>query len=175
MWYNKNKMGIGSKIIGRITKTTAGSTHTANAIRAHTNGGYSSRNMENARPMVAAGDRTVAKYESSIIGQSRYKREKASDKDQAGAARTDTEQGRFAYDRMSRTALGSRLDDGRRSERGRALSRASADERRFGASRISRDATAGASGNRFNRSSHASGAANATARPAPKPTFRRPM
>lgn len=111
-------MAIGSKIISRITKTTASSTHTANAIRAQTNGGFSLRSKDGARPIASASGRTISGYEHSILGRSRSRQAKALDASQSEQARQRREErfgsrhlGTDRTTRPERGAIGNRFRD----------------------------------------------------------------
>ena len=143
----KNKMTIGSKMIRRITKTTVSSTHTANAIRAQTNGGFSTRGTGGSRPVANTGNRTVAKYEQSILGQSRQRRMKAQDEGQPKHMQR-------WQNEIKDTSNHFRSSNNRFS--------------------INKDTASARSSFSAHREPRISGATGATARPAPKPTFRRP-
>ena len=143
----ENKMTIGSKMIRRITKTTVSSTHTANAIRAQTNGGFSTRGTGGSRPVANTGNRTVAKYEQSILGQSRQRRMEAQDEGRPKQMQRWQNETKDTNNRFRST------------------------DNRFS---INKDTASARNSFSAHREPRISGAAGATARPVPKPTFRRP-
>ena len=223
-------MAFSSKMISRITKTTASSTHTANAIRAHNNGGFSNRGTSvNSRPLTGANS-PARGYGYSHIGQKRnkYKNDvtqrdyervrqlrnddyhvgygRSSDVDmtnrqeanahpgdEAGYTRTvfeeQSSQSMTEHQHMESTGYGrtgealteSRQRANAHAKQGGLSNRMAGSSSRFEASRISGGRFGGAGGNggaasRFGSTPppRMSGAANATARPVPKPNFRRP-
>ena len=172
-------MALSGKMIGRITKTTVNSTHTANAIRAHTNGGFSSRSSGANRPVIGGGERTVAGYGQSMIGRSSNSRPKALTADELQRSREirNNNDGR----NMSYTRAAEEARSSLRQERSAGISRSDIRGRSMaGGNRFD---TGRNTGGRFGQPTGLSGsnrpmlggAANATARPVPTPTFRRPM
>ena len=195
-------------MIGRITKTTASHTHTANAIRAHTNGGYSERVMTRSRAGI--NDRTVAGYGNSMIGNSGSgnMRQKALNAQELAQAKMLREQAReqgyhVGYGRASEIVLENRQEINSNLEQGGLRSRTEGANIRYDTTRASRGRLGGNAGmqqqrtNRFSDvpgrfgsgsvsgargttgvggpSSQINGAFGGTARPIPKPNFRRPM
>ena len=172
-------MALSSKIIGRITKTTASSTHTANAIRAHTNGGFSSRGFSANRSMVGTSGRTVAGYGHSIVGRNRNCRPKALTADELQRSREirNNSDGRnMSYARAAEEArAGLNQGENTRTNRVSFRDRVATNESSLGTNR--------SAGGRFGQSTNTNsgsrpmlgGATNTTARPVPTPTFRRPM
>lgn len=217
-------------MISRITKTTASSTHTANAIRAHNNGGFSNRGTSvNSRPLTGANS-PARGYGYSHIGQKRnkYKNDvtqrdyervrqlrnddyhvgygRSSDVDmtnrqeanahpgdEAGYTRTvfeeQSSQSMTEHQHMESTGYGrtgealteSRQRANAYAKQGGLSNRMAGPSSRFEASRISGGRFGGAGSNggaasRFGSTPppRMSGATNATARPVPKPNFRRP-
>lgn len=167
-------------MVGRITKTTASSTHTANAIRAHTNGGFSARSFGTQRSTASINDRTIARYGNSMIAQrSRNHRPRALTAQELQTAheiKNNNDGRNMSYSRAAEEArnLGHQLANAN-ADRGGFRDRMTASGTRFEAGRV-------ASG-RFGQTTNVngssrpmlSGAANAVARPTPTPNFRRPM
>ena len=147
-------MAFNSKMIGRITGATASDTHTAGAINASNNGGFSNRGTSvNSRQTQSLSPQGGA-YSRSMIGQKRNKYPKALNADEARALQeTKSAEKRPGYGRTSSAEMAAqhRFDTHARSNL------------RFGS------ASTGGVQPRI------SGAANATARPVPKPTFHRPF
>ena len=218
-------MAFSGKMISRITKTTASSTHTANAIRAHNNGGFSNRGTSvNSRSLKGAGS-PARGYGYSHIGQRRNKYKTAlsaedynkvqqlrddgyhvgygrtSDIDlanrqeanahsggESGYARMLFEeqlaQSAVEHQHMESTGYGrtgealteSRQGANAHAEQGGLSNRMANAGSRFEASRAAggRFGGAGSNGGSYAAGPRISGAANATARPVPKPNFRRP-
>ena len=166
-------------MVGRITKTTASSTHTANAIRAHTNGGFSARSFGTRRSTASINDRTIARYGNSMVAQrSRNHRPRALTAQELQTAheiKNNNDGRNMSYSRAAEEArnLGHQLVNAN-ADRGGFRDRMTTSGTRFEAGRV-------ASG-RFGQTTNVngssrpmlSGAANAVARPTPTPNFRRP-
>lgn len=223
-------MAFSGKMISRITKTTASSTHTANAIRAHTNGGFSNRGTSVSSRSLKGVNSPAKGYGFSHIGQRRnkYSNEvtqrdydrlqqlrgddyhvgygRSSDVDMANRQEANAHSGgesgyarmlfeeqlsqstvdhqhmeSTGYGRTGEALTESRQGTNARAEQGGLSNRMAGTNSRFEASRISGGRFGGAGGNggaasRFGSTPppRISGAANATARPVPKPNFRRP-
>lgn len=172
-------MALSGKMVGRITKTTASSTHTANAIRAHTNGGFSARSFGTRRSTASINDRTIARYGNSMVAQrSRNHRPRALTAQELQTAheiKNNNDGRNMSYSRAAEEArnLGHQLVNAN-ADRGGFRDRMTTSGTRFEAGRV-------ASG-RFGQTTNVngssrpmlSGAANAVARPTPTPNFRRP-
>ncbi len=183
-------MAISSKLVGRITRTTASQTHTASGIRAHENGGFSQRSFGDRRSTASINDRTVAGYGNSMIAQGGNKRQSALTSEQLHQVRQlQQEDPHMSYARASEIVRGEREYTpnpradrfGRRQEynanadRGGFRDRMTTSGNRFEAGRISRGNFGQTNSVNGSTRPRLSGAANATARPAPTPTFRRPF
>ena len=147
-------MAFNSKMIGRITGATASDTHTAGAINASNNGGFSNRGTSVNSRQTQGLSSQGGTYGRSMIGQKRNKYPKALNADEARALQeTKSAEKRPGYGRTSSAEMAAqhRFDTHTRSNL------------RFGSA-----STGGAQ-------PRISGAANAVARPVPKPTFRRPF
>ena len=172
-------MALSGKMIGRITQTTASSTHTANAIRAHTNGGFSSRSFDTRRPAAGISDRTIAKYSNSMIGRARNGRPRAltAEELQRSHEIRDNSDGRnMSYARAAEEARSSlRQERNAGTDRSGFRDRMTASGNRFESGRISSGRFGQTTNVNGSNRPRLSGAANATARPTPTPTFRRPM
>ena len=175
-------MAFNSKMISRITKTTASSTHTANAIRAHNNGGFSNRGTSvNSRSLTATNSPAMG-YGYSHIGQKRnqYKND-VTQRDYERVQQLRNDDYHVGYGRSSDVDTVNRQEVNAHAEWGGLSNRTAGPSSRFEASRISGGRFGGAGGNggaasRFGSTPppRMSGATNATARPVPKPNFRRP-
>lgn len=175
-------MAFSGKMISRITKTTASSTHTANAIRAHNNGGFSHRGTSvNSRSLT--GTNSPARgYEYSHIGQKRNKyKNDVTQRDYERVQQLRNDDYCVGYGRSSDVDMANRQETNAHTEQGGLSNRMAGPSSRFEASRISsgRFGSAGSNGGAASRLGSTppprmSGAANATARPVPKPNFRRP-
>ena len=148
-------------MIGRITGATAGDTHTASAINAGSNGGFSNRGTSvNSRQTQGASLQNGA-YSRSMIGQKRNKYPKALNVEETRALQeAQTTERRTGYGRTTSAEL---------AEQHRFNTRASS-TRRFG-----NTGTSGTQPRMGGVQPRVSGAASAAARPVPKPTFRRPF
>lgn len=175
-------MAFSGKMISRITKTTASSTHTANAIRAHTNGGFSHRGTSvNSRSLTRTNSPAKG-YGYSHIGQKRNKySNEVTQRDYDRLQQLRGDEYHVGYGRSSDVDITNRQEANARAEQGGLSNRMAGTNSRFEASRVSGGRFGGAGGNggaasRFGSTPppRMSGAANATARPVPKPNFRRP-
>ncbi len=166
-------------MVSRITKTTANSTHTANAIRAHTNGGFSSRSFGTRRSTASINDRTIARYGNSIIGQARNGRPRAltAEELQRSHEIRDNGDGRnMSYARAAEEARSSlRQERNAGTDRGGFRDRMTTSGNWSEPGRISSGRFGQTTNINGSNRPRLSGAANATARPTPTPTFRRPM
>ena len=166
-------------MVGRITQTTASSTHTANAIRAHTNGGFSSRSFGARRSAAGINDRTIAGYGNSMIGRARNGRPRAltAEELQRSHEIRDSGDGRnMSYARAAEEARNSLCQERNAGiDRGGFRDRMTPSGNRFESGRFSSGKFGQTTNINGSNRPRLSGAANATARPTPTPTFRRPM
>ena len=84
-------MNFNSKIVVRLTGANAGSTHTANALRAQNNGGFSNRGTSTSAYNLQNAAARSAGYSRSKIGSTRNNRPKAMNiQEQAAAEQMQT-------------------------------------------------------------------------------------
>lgn len=102
-------MALSGKMVSRITKATASSTHTANAIRASSNGGFSNRGTSVSRSLKGVNS-PASGYGRSLIGQRRNKYQKALNVQEFANAQQLRDEYHIGYGRASEIALANRQE-----------------------------------------------------------------